>query len=295
MLNEISEKLPLRSNFLGAIREKDFKAIDQKCPLKASMLIPFSELESPSVHSGPLFAVCEYFPEEKVAPAVVMGRHVWDQSIWRKQAFPKMLPFEFLCHFTLTESSLQTLRVDAVSIPKSASLHTLQPGVSWDFPLVELVLPHDPLKRRIGLSEALWISGLSPQKLQELILSAAWLAAWTRAQARAATLVLESVQLRFAIDEREEAVLVDAFSLDDLGFEKEGTRFQLETALEFYQKTTWYDSVFRAKKQAAQLGLSEWRRSCVEPAPMLDSRVKARIEEEHRTLLKLFMESPGHV
>ncbi len=295
MLNEISERLPVRSNYLGVIDEKSFKALDSKAPLRSEQLLPLSELKGQWKDTPNLYPVCEYFQEEKIPSSTVMGRTIWDQSLWRNQAYPKMLPFQFLCHFTLTESSAESLRVGDLSIPKTAALHTLQAGVTWDFPVIELVLPQDPLRRRIGLSEAIWITGMSATRLQELMLTAAWVSAFARSEIRNFGLNLESMELKFALTENGDAVLADPFSLDEMGLEKDGTRFQFETALEHYQKTSWFDAVARAKTQASHLGASEWRRNCVEPVPLLDPKVKAAVEKEYQLLADHFFRKHDHV
>jgi hypothetical protein len=294
-LNEVSEQLPIRSNFLGGVDEREFKQLDSASGLVAAKLMADPALDAARAGLAHVYPVCEYFPEEKAPVATVMGRAVWDHSIWRKQAFPKVLPFSFLCHFSMNEESLRLLRSDAVSIPKTASAHTLQPGVSWDFPLIEMPLAQDPLGRRIGLSEALWITGLAPSALQELMLSAAWIAAWARNEIRAAKLNLESIELRFALMQDGSPVLVDAFQLEDLGIEKDGSRFRFESALAHYRKTSWYDSVIRARSQALQHGWSDWRKQCAEPPPPLDPVVRTKIEGEHRFLMQAFLESAAHV
>ncbi|NDG83653.1 MAG: hypothetical protein EBX52_01275 [Proteobacteria bacterium] len=294
-LNEVSDRLPIRSNFLGVVDEREFKLLDPVPGLTAAQLLGESPRDALQATCPPVFPVCEYFPEEKIPVSTVMGRSVWDHSIWRKQAFPKILPFSFLCHFSMNEESLRVLRNDAISIPKTASVHTLQPGVSWDFPVIEMPLAQDPLGRRIGLSEAMWITGMNPTALQDLMLSAAWIAAWTRSEIRATKLNLESVELRFAVLQDGSPVLVDAFQLDDLGIEKEGTRFRFESALAHYRKTSWFDAVVRAKAQAQQQGWADWRKQCAEPAPPLDPAVRARIEAEHRSLMQAFQESAAHV
>jgi hypothetical protein len=103
---------------------------------------------------------------------MVMGRAVWNQSMFRKQQGTKPLPFEFLCHYKLTETSLKNLNVEAVSLPKTASLQTLQAGVTWDFPVIELLLAQNPFEKRVGLSEAMWMTGLEPDQLQNAMLHA---------------------------------------------------------------------------------------------------------------------------
>lgn len=294
-LNEVSDRLPVRSNYLGVVDERGFKLLDAAAGLNASSLMSDSAFHAVRSAVPQLFPVCEYYPEEKIPVSSVMGRAVWDHSIWRKQAFPKVLPFSFLCHFSMNEESLRSLRSDSISIPKTASAHMLQPGASWDFPLIEMPLAQDPLGRRMGLSEALWITGLSPQVIQELMVSAAWIAAWARSEVRSAKLNLESIELRFALLQDGSPVLVDAFQLEDLGLEKDGMRFRCESALAHYRKTSWYDAVIRARSQALQQGWADWRKQCAEPVPPLDPAVRAKIEAEHRSLMQAFLESRSHV
>jgi hypothetical protein len=295
MLNEISERLPLRSNYLGVIDEKTFKNLDSKVPLRSENLVSLETLRESLKETPNLYPVCEYFQEEKIPSSTVMGRTIWDQSLWRSQAFPKMMPFQLLCHYTLNESSAEALRVGDLSIPKTAALHTLQPGMSWDFPVIELVLPQDPLRRRIGLSEAIWITGMPAGKLQELMLTAAWISSFARSEMKTFGLNLESIELKFALQENGEPVLVDPFTLDEMGIEKDGVRFQFETALEHYRKTSWFDAVARAKTQAIHLGSAEWRRNCVEPVPLLDPKVKTAVEKEYQILSENFFRKPSDV
>jgi hypothetical protein len=284
MLNGISERLPVRTNYLGALDEPVFRSLDGKAPLRAQDLLAGEALGQAWVSGRMLYPVCGYYAEEKVPSSAIMGRSTWDFSQWRSSPAPKMLPFEVICHFTLNERSLETLKTDSISIPRTASLHTLQPGVNWDFPVMELVPPQDPFARRIGLSEALWMTGMPAERVQEILLEAAWAAAWLRFQWSALGMGLESVQFRFAIEKDGGRVLVDPFQVDDMGLEQNGVRFRFETALAHYQKTSWYDAVLRAQGQAAHLGLPEWRRQCVEPVPFLDPKVKTRIEEEQKLL-----------
>jgi hypothetical protein len=292
MLNEISERMPLQTNFMGAIPDPLFRALDGKAPLASSALMGEDQVRDAWFSGKTVYPVCGFYAEEKVSFSSIMGRTAWDYSQWRALPAPKMLPFEVLCHFTLNEKSLETLKTDSISIPKTASLHTLQPGVTWDFPVMEGVLPQDPFGRKIGLSEMVWVTGLPAGRIQEILLEAAWTAAWTRYELAACGLNLESIQLRFAIAGDGGRILVDPFQLDDLGMEKEGTRFRFETAMSHYQKTSWHDAVLRAQSQSAHLGLPEWRRQCVDPVPFLDPKVKTRVEEEHQILAAAILGKP---
>ncbi|MBC7396221.1 MAG: hypothetical protein H7333_02165, partial [Bdellovibrionales bacterium] len=233
------------------------------------------------------YPVSEYIAEEKVPTSTVMGRAVWDYSIWKQQAGVKVLPFEFLCHFTLTDASLKRLNVESVSLPKAASLQTLQAGTTWDFPVIELVLPQDPFERRMGLSHALWVTGFSAEFLQKTLLSAAWIAAFTRYYTPGMN--LNSVKLRFALDAQGRLLLHDSFTLDDLHLEKEGRNLHVDSAIEFYQRTSWYENAMHAKHHAETFGLNEWKRLVAEPAPFLDPKFKLKLEADLQEIAKQFL------
>ncbi|MBC7397454.1 MAG: hypothetical protein H7333_08420, partial [Bdellovibrionales bacterium] len=100
-LNELAEKLPIHSTYLGAVDEAHFKALDGKNSLARTDLISASYFDQSFDKLPMVYPVSEYIAEEKVPTSTVMGRAVWDYSIWKQQAGVKVLPFEFLCHFTL--------------------------------------------------------------------------------------------------------------------------------------------------------------------------------------------------
>ena len=291
-LNELAETFPIASSFMGSIQESQFKELDEKRPLVKEDLLDPQFFDSKPVSLPFLFPVCTLIQEEKIPHTLVMGRTVWDYSVFRsdarKQKGLRPLPFEFICHFRLTDTSLKRLKVDSVSLPKTASLQTLQTGVEWDFPVIELGLAQNPFDKRIGLSDALWMTGLAPEQLQTAILTAAWIASFMRFQMKKVT--LNSLKLRFAIQEDGAFVLNDSFLLEDLFLEKDGHSFHTDLSLEFYQKTSWFESVLHARHHAETFGLAEWRRAVAEPAPFLDSKVKARLESDQQELLKCLSE-----
>jgi len=275
MLNELAETFPVRSNYLGCVDEGVFQNMrtDQAIDASAFFSGDWSEaLKTALEPKSALYPVCGFDQEEKVPVSSVMGRTVWDYSYWKKQTVRRVLPFEFRCHFSLTESALGALNPHSLALPKTASISTLKAGSDWDFPLIELVLTQDPHLRRIDFSEALWITGFSPEQLQKNILTAAWTAAFVRARAQKAKLKLRSVALRFTSD----SVLYDSLSLDDLDFDG----FHHDEALNFYRKTSWFEALEHAKKHFEASGLPEWKRLCVEPAPWLDPKIKQDWERD---------------
>jgi hypothetical protein len=312
-LNELAETFPLRNNFIGAVDEQIFKHLDAKVSLTRDALLPAETFLAKSfaaknadlknsdgktaaeklTDSGApcipaVFPICEYIPEEKIPVATVMGRAVWDYSIFRNQKGPKILPFEFICHYRLTDASLKRLKIDSVSLPKTASLQTLQAGTTWDFPVIELALVQNPFEKRIGLSEALWMTGMSPEALQKAMLTAAWSSAFIRQKIK--KVELNAVKIHLALDASGALVLHDNFTLDDFYFEREGRVLHPDAAIEFYQKTSWIESVHHAKLHAENFGNLDWKRLVAEPAPFLDPKIKARLESDQQELLQCLSE-----
>ncbi len=293
MLNELTSQFPIATNYLGLLNEKEFKELDSNTTLKPHEFGQ-PDFKQPEFNFKNLFfPVSEWIHEEKIPSASVMGRTVWDYSVWKKQTTPKVLPFEFHCHFTLTEKTVESLNTDCLALPKTASLATLHAGSTWDFPLIELVLSQDPFQKRIGFSEALWITGFSPDVLQRSMITAAWISTFVRSHLHHlkanAHLKMNSIVLRFSVNDKQEFILTDSLSLDQIHLSRESEQvdenLHLDSAIDFYKKTSWYESVVHAKKQARQQGLSEWKRLCVEPAPWLDPKVKESLENKSRVVL----------
>ena len=287
-LNELAETFPMRNNFVGAIDEQCFKELDQKIPLTPDRFLAPQFFDGSREVVPMVYPVCEFISEEKIPVSTVMGRAVWNYSIFRETNGAKPLPFEFLCHYRLTEQSIKRLKTDSISLPKSASLQTLLAGTTWDFPVIELLLAQNPFEKRVGLSEAIWMTGLSPEFFQKAILTAAWASAFMRFRIK--NLQMNAIKIRLGVHTDGSLMLLDNFTLDDLYLEKDGRSFHLDSAQEFYQKTSWHESVEHAKKHAETVGLPDWKRLIAEPVPFLDVKVKLKLEADQQELLKCLSE-----
>ena len=259
MLNEISESFSThhQSNYLGLITDDVYRKLTGSDSLTHSQCVDQANAEVLNFNSM-LYPVCEYFTEEKIPVSTVMGRAVWDYSIWKKQAAPKLIPFEIHCDFEASKAA---------------------------FPAMDLVLGQQSFLKKITASEALWITEWTPDQLQELYLRAAWIASFVRNYGMKNGMELKALPLRFGVDSRGKFVLVDSLALEDL--------MPLNELDEFYKKTQWFESVERAQTQALGLGYSEWKRLCTEPAPWLDSKVKEASLQSFRNAANAWLGKTG--
>ncbi len=299
MLNEMGSEFPLASNYLGILTEGAFKNLNPQDAVSPEVALQsFAELRAGIKTPVLGYGIFELFSEEKIPFGSVMGKAVWDYPIWKKSnGIPSVLPIEFKCHFELRAEAIPNLKSESLVIPKTASLATLVPSSTWDFPLIEMVLDQDPFHHRIGFNELLWITGFSVSQIQKTVLTAAWIASFLRWALSKSKLTLVEANIRFAVEPSGKLILISHQTLDELRLDFEGKSLHTDTALEYFQKTSWYESVLHAQKIARAQGLTDWKRLCVETAPLLESQLKKSLEKiapsvaHHLTGIPLMKES----
>jgi hypothetical protein len=244
-LNEVAEVFPMKTGDLGLIRESSFKA---------GILDPLP-LTTEVVNSDErVYLLGENYPEEKISPVTVMGKSLWDFAPWKKKAGKKALPFEIECSFE-----------------------------SGDFPEVEFKCPQKTIASEVSYTEALLITEFTPEKLQELILRAAWIAGFIQYQIRSISPVHErkTISIRMGVDASQDP---SSAELVYLGANIEFT--ELETELKrYYSSTVWGKVVADLQQQAKAKGLMDWKRHCSEPAPWLDSKLKAQFTSHYQKMI----------
>lgn len=244
-LNEVAEVFPMKTSDLGMIRESSFKAgIMDPVPLSTGVLASDERY----------YLLSEPYPEEKIQPVNVMGKPLWDFSVWKKNPGKKALPFEIECSFE-----------------------------SGDFPEVSFQCPQKTIAPEVSYTEALLMTGLTPEKLQELILRSAWISGFIQYQFRTIHPIQDrkKIRIRMGIDTAVDPSLVEFVYLGSViefcGYEEELKRH--------YSTTVWGKVVQDLRQQAREKGVVEWKRNCSEPAPWLDSKMKAEFSSRYQQMI----------
>jgi len=213
----------------------------------------------------------------KPAAGMVMGRALADYYPTRNATPPRLIPLEVVFRFSCPPGSSILDRV-AKDPAYLASLGfpdaKAEPGVTWDFPVLEFFTKLEPTDRLVSLSEALALSGLSAEQLQQLLFKTAWVAAWLRAQCAKQGLELADGKLEWALDGQGSCILVDAMGPDELRILKGGVQLSKEFLRAFYRGTGWYEHVERAKSRMKSHGVSDWKRLVPEGPPALPAAQK---------------------
>ena len=75
-------------------------------------------------------------------------------------------------------------------------------------------------------------------------------------------------------------MLVDVLgTLDECRFTYKGVHVSKEVARQFYKKTTWYNDLEQAKKEAEAKGIQDWKALCKSKPPKLQLKLKTVISQ----------------
>ena len=266
LFNEMGEELQargLRTHYLGAL---------EKSPLQVEPLPKTTDLLQ-----GPARRIAvQQVTVEKPLIRGVLGRAVPDYTGTRKSALPRLIPIELVFRFGVPEGSSLLERVAknpeylaTLGISGGGSDILIEPGVKWDFPLLECFTKLEPSDRILSLSEALAISGISHQSMEEMMLKTVWIAGLLRHWFGRLGLQLADGKLEWAIGADGKCLLVDAIGPDELRILKDGVQLSKEFLRIHYRKTPWFGMLERAKQQAKKLGSLEWKRWVPEAPPHL--------------------------
>jgi phosphoribosylaminoimidazole-succinocarboxamide synthase len=290
--NELGEQLQqdgLRTHYLGVVGSL------------ASQSISFSAMKD---QSTPFKRIAvKQVSVVKPYTAQVMGRSVFDYKHSRVSPSPRLIPLEVVFRFSCPAGSSLIGRVARdPSYLSSIGYPGLKVGAGerYDFPILELFTKLESTDRLLTLSEALSISGLSAEKLQEVMFKTAWVAAWIRSVCAKKGLELADGKLEWAIEESANGkvdggklILVDAIGPDELrilsssaqGAESDKpVQLSKEFLRAFYRPTEWYGRVNRAKTEAEAKGSSDWKRGVSEGPAELTPAIRELASQLYRCL-----------
>ncbi len=243
-LNEVAECFPMRNSDLGVLSESSFKAgVMDPVPLNSEVMN----------RDERYYLLNEFYHEEKINPVTVMGKPLWDFSSWRMKEGKKALPFDIECSFG-----------------------------SGDFPEVEFKCVQKTIAPEVSYTEALLITGLSPEKLQELILRASWIAGFIQYQLMVISPIHErkTIRIRMGLDTASNPEVEFVYLGCSIDF------IELESDLHrYYSSTVWGKVVSELQQQAKSKGIVDWKRNCSEPAPWLDSKIKGGFSTQYQKMI----------
>ena len=191
----------------------------------------------------------------------VLGRAVLDYQPTRTASAPRLVPLEVVFRWGCPEgSSLPTVAARDGAYWNSLILPAGQgvprAGDVFAFPVVELFTKLESADRRLTLTEALAISGVSAEQLEQVLVRTFWVSGFLKWEFSRRGIALEDGKLEWGLSARGEIFLVDAIGPDELRLKFKAVALSKEILRGFYRSTLWYEALTSAKAS----GEADWKR-----------------------------------
>ncbi|MBL7714722.1 MAG: hypothetical protein JNL01_04585 [Bdellovibrionales bacterium] len=306
-IGEILQRDGLKTHYVGLVPDAVVNQISLagsqgSIPVKPLTL---SQWKNPAFEAGPSNPRLMLVREVEVNRprwVKVMGREIPDYRAGVKSTGsgkPTLIPLEVVFRFSCPEGSslIERVKQDPEYLSQRGfadwKIEAATGGGSWDFPLIELFTKLETSDRPVSLTEALAISGLSAQSLQEMMMRTAWVAGWMRSVFAKKGITLADGKLEWAIqvpkNGKPELILVDAIGPDELRLLSGPVQLSKEFLRAHYRKTPWYEQIGARKKQAAAAGEKDWKKGAPQP-PALPPATREKVQNLYFALAKFVLD-----
>jgi phosphoribosylaminoimidazole-succinocarboxamide synthase len=210
------------------------------------------------------------------------GKLEYDYAAFTPNLTNYLIPLEIMYRNGLPEGSsiFKRLEQGVISIQDLALDHYPHPGERLTKPVFDVSTKLEEKDRYLAWEEAQKIAGLTTENVEDvktLLLSVNKLITQI---ALKADLENEDGKIELAFDPDRRLMVVDVVgTLDECRFTYKGLHVSKEIARQFYRKTSWYNDVEEAKKNAELEGIKDWKKLCGTSPPKLDPTLKTVISE----------------
>lgn len=258
------EKLGVETHYRGLVDAK-------------SKAIRVAELKEPSSIME-VSLVNVYRPQT----SVVNNKIVHDYSQYIPALKNCLIPLEIIYRNGLPEGSsvFKRLAQGKVTLKDLGLDHQPQPGETLAKPIFDVSTKLEETDRYVTWTEAQKIAGLTDAELidvKSVLLKAD--ETITKAASNAG-LKNEDGKIELAFDDKRKLMLVDVLgTLDECRFTFGGVHVSKEIARQYYKKTSWYNDLEQAKKEAEAKGIQDWKALCTSQPPKLAPKLKTVISQ----------------
>lgn len=240
-------------------------------------VVKVEELKDPSSKME-VALVNVYRPKTSIVNRKIMH----DYSQYTSELNNCLIPLEIIYRNGLPEGSsvFKRLQQGKVTLKDLGLDQMPKPGETLSNPIFDVSTKLEETDRYVTWAEAQKIAGLSEKELADV--KAVLLKAdenITKAASNA-NLKNEDGKIELAFNEKRELMIVDVLgTLDECRFTFNGVHVSKEVARQFYNKTSWYNDLEQAKKEAEANGIHDWKALCKSTPPKLDPKLKTVISQ----------------
>jgi phosphoribosylaminoimidazole-succinocarboxamide synthase len=239
--------------------------------------VGFKESQQPSN----IMEVClvnVYKPEIHVE----QGKLTYDYKVYTPKLRNCLIPLEIIYRNGLPEGSsvFKRLEQGKMTFQGLGLDHYPEPGERFAKPIFDVSTKLEQTDRYLTWEEAKTVSGLSSIEMDAVKAVLAKVNDTITELAHRAKLENEDGKIELAFDQNRTLMVVDVVgTLDECRFTYDGFHVSKEIARQFYKKTSWYQDVEEAKKEAEAKGMKDWKSLCKSQPPKLDQKLKTFISQ----------------
>jgi phosphoribosylaminoimidazole-succinocarboxamide synthase len=213
---------------------------------------------------------------------VEQGKVTYDYSAYTPKLGNFLIPLEIIYRNGLPEGSsvFKRLEQGKITFQDLGLDHYPKPGERFTKPIFDVSTKLEETDRYLTWEEATEIAGLSNIAMIAVKAVLAKVNDTITEMACHAKLENEDGKIELAFDHNRTLMVVDVVgTLDECRFTYEGFHVSKEIARQFYKKTSWYNDVEEAKKEAEAKGVKDWKSLCKSQPPKLDPQLKTFISQ----------------
>ncbi len=270
------EGIGVKTHYRGLVNEK-------------GKAVKVAELKQPS-NTMEVALVNVYKPKTSVAN----GKIVHDYSVYTSALKNCLIPLEIIYRNGLPEGSsvFKRLAQGKITLKDLGLDHQPKPGENLAKPIFDVSTKLEETDRYLTWAEAQKIAGLTDQELADVKAVLLKADETITEVASKANLKNEDGKIELAFDDKRKLMVVDVVgTLDECRFTYDGVHVSKEVARQFYKKTSWYQDLEQAKKEAEAKGKQDWKALCKSQPPKLDPKLKTIISEMYKAAAN---EMTGH-
>ncbi len=214
--------------------------------------------------------------------SIVNRKIVHDYSQYTSALKNCLIPLEIIYRNGLPEGSSVFKRLQQGKVTlKDLGLDQMPiPGETLSNPIFDVSTKLEETDRYVTWAEAQKIAGLSDKELADVKTVLLKADENITKAASNANLKNEDGKIELAFNEKRELMIVDVLgTLDECRFTFNGLHVSKEVARQFYNKTSWYNDLEQAKKEAEANGIQNWKALCKSTPPKLDPKLKTVISQ----------------
>jgi phosphoribosylaminoimidazole-succinocarboxamide synthase len=240
-------------------------------------VVRFREVQQPS-DTMEVCLVNVYRPETRVE----QEKLIYDYSSYASKPKNCLIPLEIIYRNGLPEGSsvFKRLEQGKTTLEELGLDHYPTSGERLAKSIFDVSTKLEQTDRYVTWEEAKTVAGLSNIELIAVKAVLAKVDETITEIACRAGLVNEDGKIELAFNEKRNLMVVDVVgTLDECRFTHQGFHVSKEIARQFYKKTSWYQDVEEAKREAEAKGVKEWKALCRSSPPKLDPKLRQFISQ----------------